>query len=971
MKAFTHTFLLLLSFGLLCSAVNAQQFTVSGTLLFGENQDPTADYPIFIYDGDTPVSEDELYYTDSNGNYSATLSPETDGLPYIVNVEAFDFCTGESIIQQIEFTTDPQTIEDIDFVVCIDFTPPPPPPVCEAHFYTENNSDDLLTVNFINLSYSDTLAITYEWDFGDGNTSSEQSPTHTYAEDGIYEASLTITSGDCTDSRSENLQVGLDPCGCDENNNLVCVDYGFGGLAYQMLECDVICQGLQDLIVDGPCEPIPCYANFGYDYIEAGSLLTISFGDYSSPQSIADTIDSWFWDFGDGNTSTEQNPTHTYTEDGYYDVSLTITSGDCISTDSLTLFAGQDPCGCDDAEGDPVCYITPNGFVVTYENACIATCYGLTEDDWEECPEECECPDVFDPVCVTLDDGTELFFDNLCEAECEGYTEDQTGECENFEYCGAYAYFTIQNSLTAIFEDWSYSLDGSDITSWEWDFGDGNSSTEQNPTHTYDQEGIYIVTITITTDSNCTSSGTFLVQTGLDNCDCDGLDYDPVCIELFPGFAIPFENICFAECAGYVEEDLVDCEENCICGDEYDPVCVYSPIWGIIATYYNECQAICDGYLLENLVSCDDVAGENCYADFSMTTNNDPLTAIFEDISYVYEGSIISWEWNFGDGNASNEQNPTHTYVEEGIYEVSLTIITDEDCTSTTTLHICLGEGGYYENPDCQAFFYFEQHQGDLSTFDFIDFSFGNIDSYFWDFGDGNTSTAQNPTHTYAEEGVYTISLTITGILGEEICESTTSVVLLTNANVSYETECNALFYPFIISETSEVFFLNVSSFDAVSFEWDFGDGATSQEAFPTYQYQESGNYEVSLTITTSSGCESTYYVTIDIENEQFTGSQQFSLSSSTEDQLAINNKLTAQPNPTSGEVFIQFTAQNNDLHEINIISVEGQTLRTIQTRAQEGENQVNTNIDDLPAGLYLIQLQNKQEIQTTRIIKK
>ena len=94
-------------------------------------------------------------------------------------------------------------------------------------------------------------------------------------------------------------------------------------------------------------------------------------------------------------------------------------------------------------------------------------------------------------------------------------------------------------------------------------------------------------------------------------------------------------------------------------------------------------------------------------------------------------------------------------------------------------------------------------------------------------------------------------------------------------------------------------------------------------------------------------------------------------MSSSTEDQLAPNNKLTAQPNPTSGDILIDFTAHNNDLHEINIISVEGQTLRTIQTRAQEGENQINTNIDDLPAGLYIIQLQSKQRIQTTRVIKK
>ena len=164
---------------------------------------------------------------------------------------------------------------------------------------------------------------------------------------------------------------------------------------------------------------------------------------------------------------------------------------------------------------------------------------------------------------------------------------------------------------------------------------------------------------------------------------------------------------------------------------------------------------------------------------------------------------------------------------------------------------------------------------------------------------------------------------------------------------------------------------MNLSSTDAVSFAWDFGDGTTSEDPLASHQYAESGSYEVSLTITTVDSCESTYFATINLEDADFTGSQQFSLSSSTEDQLATNNKLTAQPNPTSGDILIDFTAQNNDLHEINIISVEGQTLRTIQTRAQEGENQINTNIDDLPAGLYIIQLQSKQRIQTTRVIKK
>ena len=977
MKAFKHTFLLLLSFGLLCSAVNAQQFTVSGTVFFGDNQDPAPDYFVFIYDGDEAVSEEEVYYTDLNGNYSATLSPETDGLPYIVKVETFDFCTGESIIQQVEFTVDPQTVEGIDFAICTDFNPPPPPEGCDAYFTYETPEDEPLTVTFIDLSYSDLDEITYEWDFGDGNTSTDVNPVHIYAEDGQYDVTLTINSGDCTSTVIQTVFIGEDPCGCDGNDNLVCLEL-FPGAVIQLLECEALCQGFtEDQFVDGPCDdPIfeECHAYFAIDYEANDNPLTVSFEDLSSAQSDTSIIISWEWDFGDGNTSTVQNPTHTYNQVGVYDVILTITTDDgCTSTTIQHISIGFENCDCEDEEFDPICVVINSGFIFTFNNPCLAECAGFGEDTWVDCEDDCLCEDILDPVCITLQDGIELFFPNACWAECEGYTEDQFGQCDGFEECHASFYYSFEDSLTVVFEDWSSTFDG-EIVSWAWNFGDGNTSTEQNPTHTYAEEGVYEVILTITTDSGCTSTYSQPVSTQFDDCDCEDEESDPVCVELFPGFTFTFDNPCLAQCAGYGEDTWVECNNSggCECPDIYDPVCVFDPAWGVTLTFENACYAECEGYTDEDFVDCDGNSGFDCYADFFMTPTDNELTVLFEDFSFANIGNVVAWEWDFGDGNTSTEQYPTHTYAEEGIYEVTLAITTDEGCTSSITLHVCLGEGGYYEGPDCQAIFYFTQHDDDLSTFDFINLSFGdNIDSYFWDFGDGNTSTAQNPTHTYAEEGVYTITLTISGGEGDEVCESSISVVLFTNPNAWYETECNALFVPFIVSETNEVFFLNLSSTDAVSFAWDFGDGITSEDPLASHQYAESGTYEVSLTITTADGCESTYFATINLGDADFTGSQQFSLSSSTEDQLAINNKLTAQPNPTSGDILIDFTAQNSDLYEINIISMEGQILRTIQTRAQEGKNQVNTDIDDLPAGLYLIQLQSKQGIQTTKVVKK
>ncbi|NQZ02270.1 MAG: PKD domain-containing protein, partial [Bdellovibrionales bacterium] len=100
-----------------------------------------------------------------------------------------------------------------------------------------------------------------------------------------------------------------------------------------------------------------------------------------------------------------------------------------------------------------------------------------------------------------------------------------------------------------------------------------------------------------------------------------------------------------------------------------------------------------EGYTEEDFVDCDGNSGFDCYADFFMTPTDNELTVLFEDFSFANIGNVVAWEWDFGDGNTSTEQYPTHTYAEEGIYEVTLAITTDEGCTSSITLHVCLGEG--------------------------------------------------------------------------------------------------------------------------------------------------------------------------------------------------------------------------------------------------------------------------------------
>ncbi|MFC1786627.1 NosD domain-containing protein [Halobacteriota archaeon] len=149
-------------------------------------------------------------------------------------------------------------------------------------------------------------------------------------------------------------------------------------------------------------------------------------------------------------------------------------------------------------------------------------------------------------------------------------------------------------------------------------------------------------------------------------------------------------------------------------------------------------------------------------ADFTGTPTSgpEPLTVNFTDASTSYDG-IISWLWEFGDGTNSTEQNPTHDYAQEGVYTVSLTVTeADTDSDVETKLgHITV------LNTDPIAEFSAIPKIGfkplavnftDLSS------SYDGIVSWFWEFGDGTNSTDQNPTHIYLQDGVYTVSLTVT-----------------------------------------------------------------------------------------------------------------------------------------------------------------------------------------------------------------
>jgi PKD repeat protein len=245
-------------------------------------------------------------------------------------------------------------------------------------------------------------------------------------------------------------------------------------------------------------------------------------------------------------------------------------------------------------------------------------------------------------------------------------------------------------------------------------------------------------------------------------------------------------------------------------------------------------------------------------ADFSAspTEGDMPLTVQLTDQS---TGQITSWSWDFGDGKFSTDTNPSHTYVDTGIYTLSLTVTGfGGSDTRTKENYITVNE------PAPVADFSGSPRTGELPlTVQFSDLSTGRISNWLWNFGDQNTNTEQNPTHTYTEAGMFTVSLKVTNEGGTDTETKTDYINVKIPPPIA----------DFTADQTSgygqlTVHFTDHSTGQISFWLWDFGDQQTSSEQNPTHTYTEAGIYTVSLTVTGDGGTDTetkTDYITVKV----------------------------------------------------------------------------------------------------------
>ena len=248
----------------------------------------------------------------------------------------------------------------------------------------------------------------------------------------------------------------------------------------------------------------------------------------------------------------------------------------------------------------------------------------------------------------------------------------------------------------------------------------------------------------------------------------------------------------------------------------------------------------------------------------SPTSGTAPLTVTFTDSS---TNTPISWIWDFGDNSAVNAtvQNPVHTYASAGNYTVKLTATNSAGSNLFTQTNYITVTSGVVSPV---ANFVGSPSSGTAPlTVTFTDRSTNTPTLWSWDFGDNSAvnATVQNPVHTYASAGNYTVKLTATNSAGSN-SSTQTNYITVTSGVVS--PVANFVGSPSSGTAPLTVTFTESSTNTPTLWSWDFGDNsavnATMQN--PVHNYASAGTYTVKLTATNSAGSNTstqTNYITV------------------------------------------------------------------------------------------------------------
>lgn len=219
----------------------------------------------------------------------------------------------------------------------------------------------------------------------------------------------------------------------------------------------------------------------------------------------------------------------------------------------------------------------------------------------------------------------------------------------------------------------------------------------------------------------------------------------------------------------------------------------------------------------------------------------------FTDQSYDPDGTVVAWSWDFGDGATSTEQNPMHIYASEGTYTVASTVTDNDGSTNSTQKSITVLTAPPPPPPTgatgvISRFTYSRASPEPGEVVQFTDASYilsGSISSWSWDFGDGETSTLQNPTHVYSANGFFTVTLTVTD--SNEVSDSVQVGMEVKTAEYTIRKEAGVVK---VINDVDQTVFSSSNPTEAIQYALD-ACGASSSATARKMTFVEDGVYDL------------------------------------------------------------------------------------------------------------------------------
>ena len=813
--------------------------------------------------------------------------------------------------------------------------------------YIEVLGDAIANFSFTNTGLDLTLqnlssnATSYSWDFGDGNSSTDTNPVHTYAEDGIYDISLIAESPCGNDTLSQLVEIITPPVADFEFfADTICEGDGvtFTSLASANTTAWAWSfEGANPAFSDEE-SPTVSYSESGLYNVElivsnaAGSdtissdiditvipLVEASFNSAVNAGTAVFTntsqnATSYTWDFGDGNSSTLENPVNEYLEDGTYIVSL----------------IAENSCGADTVTEEVVILLPPAAdFDISLVEAC--TPYEHTFESLATGTVE-EYLWLFEggiPVSSTEMNPTVLY-------ETAGQF-DVTLIVSNATGSDTLVAADMMSIALGTVPGFTYVINGQEVSftnastnanSYTWDFGDGNGSVDDNPVHTFAADGIYTVTLSATNDCGTNSiSEDIIISVGAPIALFE-VDAQSDCAPT----EVTYLNLSSANADSYLWSFPGGVPSS---STEENPVVTYSNAGTYFASLTVTNANGSDTYELDEAIT---IYAEPT-ADFDVSVSG--YTASFANNSL----NGTSYLWDFGDGSDnSSVPDPIHTYSGPGEYLVTITV--ENPCGLATLEQLVIITATFPE-----AFMTADPTSGCVPMeVAFTDQSTGDVTAWLWEFEGGtpSSSTEQNPVVVYQNTGTFDVVLTVFNDLGSN------SIVFGDYIEVGKGPEAQ---FTYGLSGLGGIQFQN-GSLNATNYSWDFGDGNSSNAISPLHIYEESGVYEVVLIAFNECGSDTTQQL-VDF------------MATASED-IWDEAYFNVFPNPMEDLLTIQLSLENstNESFDITIYDILGKEVVCLPARFVNGEYEGQIDLGQRASGVYLLSIESGGVIFTKRIIK-